>query len=340
MSRQDLLASTLEHVIDSKTDVLWRKNAFVEECKRAGGVEKYQGGSRIDRIVAVEDPHAITNVGPNGMRALSLTTGDTIQRATYEAQRLVKPIVISNKLLDENNGPAAVVNAAGKRTEIGLEKFIRDLNRQFLVGTADATSELATLHTLNGQIVGGPSGDGFLEPVARGAQTNTVGGLNKGVLDEGWKNAFGDANGAFGTDGLNAMHDIWTEVAAYGQSAGKKYIVTSLAAFRNYKQTLFNQERYIDQKSLDGGVMRLLYDGAPICLDPAMDFSGFDTEISMYFLDADAVKLMILRDNMFKLDSFVQHPEYDAKIARIVWHGQLIADALAPCGVLIDGDAF
>ena len=335
MSNLDSRSMTLRYLVDSKTAVHWQKYAFLEEIKRTGGIEQAPGSDQIDRIVVLDDPHVSTLLS-TGYEALDLTTGDTSTDAKYTHTRIVHPIIVSNKALDENNGKLKVASVIEKRSDAAMIQFMKRINRHILVGDGSAT--YAQLNTLNGQAGITAINDGFLEPVARAAQVNTVGGINKAAVGEGWKNGFGDAGGSFLTDGRAAMDDVWTQVAAFGQSAGKKFIVSSLPAFRNYKSVLFAQERYIDQKSLDGGVMRLLYDGQPLALDPAMDFSAFGTEISMYFLDADAIKLVMLKNKFFEASKFIEHPSYDSQIAKLYWNGQLIADALAPCGVLINGD--
>jgi len=331
MSNQDVRATTLRYLVDKKVMTTWQKMAFLEETRRAGGIENYQGGYSIERIIGVNDPHVTTEL-VSGYEALNLTTGDSTVNAVYNASRFIHPIIISNKALDENNGKQKVASLMEKRVDLGLLDFMKKLNRQVLLGNV---AGVTSLNTLNGQVAGG-----FLEGVARASQTGTVGGLSKATNGEGWRNAFGDAGAAFSTDGKTAMDNIWTEVVSFGQSAGKKYIIASPASFRNYKRVLFAQERYVDQKSLDGGVMRLMYDGAPIALDPAMDFSAFGTQFSMYFLDADAVKLAILGKKYFSVEPFERNILNDTQVANIVFHGQLIADALAPCGVLIRGNTW
>ena len=125
---------------------------------------------------------------------------DVLQPAIYSWADFAAPIVITKKEELENQGEKAIVKIVEARMRSVMGMLRREVNKQILAGTSTVLSDLGTL---NG--VPAANTTGFLEQGARTAagQTNTVGGVQKSVVDvEGWYNFNGDAGGAFGTNGL------------------------------------------------------------------------------------------------------------------------------------------
>ena len=332
----DLLSSTLYSIRDGEVDELFKKVPFLDDAKKNGGIEYEDGGIKIQRPLSVAEHSTISQM-TTGYEPVSLAVADVLKPAIYNWSDFVAPIVISKKEELENSGEKAVVKIVEARMRSVMSLLRRELNKQIIAGNS---ATLTTMNTLNGQVAGTEK---FLENRAPGAtQTSVVGGLSKSTLNvPGFYNQYATANAAFGTDGLGAMHNIYTASNVITPMGEVKSIIASTAAFANYKRSLFLNERYIDEKTLDGGRMSLAYAGAALSADSDMPTNGgTPNNFSMYFINFDGIKMVIHKDGDFAVSPFEYISGTTARAATVYFKGQLIADHLGSCGVLADGDAF
>jgi len=328
----DLLSSTLYSIRDGEVDELFKKVPFLDDAKKHGGIEYEDGGIKIQRPLSVAEHSTISQM-TTGYEPVSLAVADVLKPAIYNWCDFVAPVVISKKEELENSGEKAVVKIVEARMRSVMSLLRREMNKQILAGSS---ATLTQMNTLNGTVAGAEK---FLEPRVPGAtQTSVVGGLAKNTLNvPGFYNQFQTAGGAFGTNGLGAMHNIYTAANVVTPMGEIKSIIASTAAFANYKRSLFQNERYIDEKTLDGGRMALAYAGAMLSADSDMPTVS---PTSMYFINFDGIKLVIHKDGDFAVSPFEYVSGTTARAATVYFKGQLIADHLGSCGVLINGDAF
>lgn len=332
----DLLSSTLFSIRDGEVDELFKKVPFLDDAKKHGGIEYEDGGIKIQRPLSVAE-HSSISLMTTGYEPVSLAVADVLKPAIYDWCDFAAPIVISKKEELENSGEKAVVKIVEARMRSVMSLLRRELNKQ-IIGGSSAT--LTTMNTLNGSTAGTNK---FLEPRVPGAtKTSVVGGLAKNTLNvPGFFNQFQTAAGAFGTGGLGAMHNIYTAANVITPMGEINSVIASTAAFANYKRTLFINERYIDEKTLDGGRMALAYAGAVVSADSDMPLNGGGAAVySMYFLNFDGIKMVIHKDGDFAVSPFEYVTGTTARAATVYFKGQLIADHLGSQGVLINGDVF
>ena len=332
----DLLSSTLYSIRDGEVDELFKKVPFLDDAKKHGGIEYEDGGIKIQRPLSVAEHSTISQM-TTGYEPVSLAVADVLKPAIYNWSDFVAPIVISKKEELENSGEKAVVKIVEARMRSVMSLLRRELNKQIIGG---ASTTLTTMNTLNGFTAGSEK---FLEPRVPGAtQTSVVGGLAKNTLNvPGFYNQFASAAGAFGTNGLGAMHNIYTAANVVTPMGEINSIIASTAAFANYKRSLFQNERYIDEKTLDGGRMALAYAGAVVSADSDMPTNGGGANVfSMYFINFDGIKMVIHKDGDFAVSPFEYVSGTTARAATVYFKGQLIADHLGSCGVLTNGDVY
>jgi hypothetical protein len=216
----------------------------------------------------------------------------------------------------------------------------REINKQLVAGDS---AVLTSLGTLNGVA----TATGFLEqgaPTAAG-QTNLVGGLARSLVPDGngLFNRIFNANNVFGTDGIRGMHQIAAETSARAPMGEIKLILCSEAGYANYRRSLFAQERYIDEKQLNAGYMSLAFGNAAVVQDvfmPTNATTGANLQATMYFLNFDGIKMVMHSDGDLAVSPFEYIPGTTARSAQIYWKGQLIADNLASCALLFNGEGF
>jgi hypothetical protein len=338
----ELLSSTLFSIRDGEVDELFQRVPFLDFAKRLGGIEYEDGGIKIQRPLAVSNHSTITQLA-TGYEPVSLAVQDVMQPALYEWSDFVAPIVITKKEELENAGEKAIVKIVEARMRNVMGLLRREINRQ-LVGANSAV--LTSLGSLCGDPVSGVT-TGFLQqgaPTAAG-QTNTIGGLSRALVPDGnglFNRSF-NAAASFSANGIRGMHQIAAETSARAPMGEIKLILASEAGYANYRRALFTQERYIDEKQLNAGFMSLAFGNAAVVQDVFMPAgAALDTALpnTMYFINFDGIKLVMHSDGDLAVSPFEFIPGTTARSAQIYWKGQLIADNLASCAVLFDGDTF
>jgi len=335
----ELLSSTLFSIRDGEVDELFQRVPFLDFAKRLGGIEYEDGGIKIQRPLAVSNHSTITQLA-TGYEPVSLAVQDVMQPALYEWSDFVAPIVITKKEELENSGEKAIVKIVEARMRNVMGLLRREINRQLVAGDS---AVLTSLGTLNGVA----TTTGFLEqgaPTAAG-QTNLVGGLARSLVPDGngLFNRIFDAGAAFGTNGIRGMHQIAAETSARAPMGDVKLVLTSEAGYANYRRALFTQERYIDEKQLNAGYMSLAFGNAAVVQDvfmPDATVNGAGVAATMYFINFDGIKLVMHSDGDLVVSPFEYIPGTTARSAQIYWKGQLIADNLASCALLFNGEAF
>jgi len=335
----ELLSSTLFSIRDGELDELFQRVPFLDFAKKLGGIEYEDGGIKIQRPLAVSNHSTITQLA-TGYEPVSLAVQDVMQPALYEWSDFVAPIVITKKEELENAGEKAIVKIVEARMRNVMGLLRREINKQLVAGNSTV---LTSLNTLNGVA----TTTGFLEqgaPTAAG-QTNTVGGLARSLVPDGngLFNRIFDASAAFGTNGIRGMHQIAAETSARAPLGDVKLVLASEAGYANYRRALFTQERYIDEKQLNAGYMSLAFGNAAVVQDvfmPDATVNGAGNAATMYFINFDGIKLVMHSSGDLVVSPFEYIPGTTARSAQIYWKGQLIADNLASCALLFNGEAF
>lgn len=327
----DLLSSTLFSIRDSEVDELYKKVAFLDGVRKAGGVETEPGGIKIQRPLAIQEHSTITQLA-TGYEPVNLAVNDVLRPAIYDWADFVAPIVVTKKEEMENSGEYAIVKIVEARMKSVMGMLRREANKQILRGDS---AVLSSLNTLNGN-VGIGSATGFLEHLAVGSQTNVVGGVSKATFSTtpGWQNQFKNGGGSLGMDDLYALYISANSVAPMGDI---KHVIMSESVLAQYRQLLFANERFIDTKTLDGGRMALAFNGAIAEQDPQMGFSSSVAgTVGAYMLNYDGIKLVFHADGDFAVSPFEYISGTTARAAQLYVKCQLVADFLGGQGVLIN----
>lgn len=333
----ELLSSTLFSIRDGEVDQLFTKVPFLDHAKKLGGIEYESGGIKIQRPLALTEHSTITAL-PTGYEPVSLAVSDVMQPAIYNWADFVAPIVITRKEELENSGEKAIVKILEARTRSVMGVLRRELNKQIIAGSSTVLADVESL-------AGGSAALGFLETLARGSQTNTVGGISKTTyqLTPGWQNSYGDIIGAFGTNGIRVMQQVYQEANVRAPMGEVNLVLLSEAAMANYRRALFANERYVDSKTLDGGRMSLAFGGAVVEQDLDLgytDSGGSGNVVSGYMINFDGVKMVLHSEGDFAMSPFEGISGTTARSAQLYVKCQLIADHLGSQAVIDDGEVY
>jgi hypothetical protein len=323
----DLLSSTLYAIRDAEVDQLYRKTAFLDLVKSAGGIEYEDGGIKLQRPLSVVDHSTITQLA-TGYEPVSLAVSDVLKPAIYEWQDFVAPVLITRKEELENQGEKAIVKIVEARMKNVMGMFRRELNKQILAGTSTIMSNMSSLN-------GFTLTTGFLEEgaAAPATQTNTVGGLSKATLNvPGWFNSVKAGTTATINADLTALYQECNQFSPFGDV---RAIIMNPAAFAAYKAALFTNERFMSSDKLDGGRLQLAFAGAVVEQDNEMpDNTGGAAKYSAYLLNFEGIKMCFHSDGDFAVSPFEFIAGTTARSAQVYLKAQLIADHLRGSGVL------
>jgi len=318
----DLLSSTLYSIRDGEVDELYKKVAFLDGVKKAGGVEVEKGGIKIQRPLSIQEHSTITQLA-TGYEPVSLAVNDVLRPAVYDWSDFVAPIVITKKEEMENSGEYAIVKILEARMKSVMGMLRREANKQLLRGNS---AVLSSLNTLNGSTAGG---FGFLEPRETTAQTNIVGGISKVTFPvPGWLNQF--SNGALVPDFMTNLYNMYIAANQVSPMGDVDHLIMSQGALARYRKELFDIQRFIDTKTLDGGRMGLAFNGALAESDPEMGFGtsvGGET-LDAYMLNYDGIKLVFHSEGDFAISPFEHISGTTARSANLYVKCQLVADFL------------
>jgi hypothetical protein len=327
----DILSSTLRILLDYETDNLFKAVPLLDQMKKQGGVEYFDGGQKVDVPLILAEHSTITQLS-TGYEPVNLAVQDALRNASYNWCDFVAPIVINKKEELSNRGDRAIVSIAEARMKSVMGLLKREFEKQTIAGTSTILSDL---NTLNGGVAGG-----FLEDIVVGSQTNTVGGIAKSSFPNDYQNQFVDSNSAFATGattGISDLTNLYISAQVRTPDGGApNLLLVSPALYKNYKKLLFTNERFIDEKTLDGGRIALAFNGAMMFVDPNLPCTGKigASSISGYALNTKHMHLAMDSEADFTMSDFEFISGYAARSANVFVRAQLYVDHLGSQGVI------
>ena len=339
----ELLSTTMHIVMKEWRDNIYTSTAFLEAQTRIHGEGQptQAGGTRIVQPLGFGEHSKSTRLS-TGYERIDLSVGDVFQPAVYDFGHVVRPIAISSEEEMTNQGDAAILSILENRVTSVANAMKRDYVKHMVQG---GVAEWDDWHTLNGI----DRDSGFLEPAAAGSgsQDNSVGGVSKATFSSktGWNNQFFDISDSFNSNGLAGLYDLMVEINAVSAQGAPNVILASRSGFKNLKRSLQASERYMDEKSLDGGRMSTTFQGVPIDVEYYMPnltgLTSATTEASFYFLNMNDIYTLWDPKGYFDLSDFeTVSGEYDVRAAKLRCRGQLIAKHLGSSGLAVNGDTF
>ena len=335
--QNDILSSTARARSKKALDNLFQTVPLLDHIKKAGGVEIINGGQRITRAAILAEHSNITQLS-TGYEAVSSSVADVLRSPEFEFCDFVAPIVITKKEELSNRGENAVISIADSRMKSVLGMLKREWELQTIRGTSTTLTELQSLNGVN-------TATGWLEELAFGSQTNTVGGLSKTTYaSSNWNNqSFDVSNGGasdFANNGLNGMAELMLQTQIYAPEGSVDLILASPTSYRLYKNTLQQQERYMPKETvLDAGRLALAYNGALMYVENNLGNAVGANTPSMYFLNTKSMKVVFDSEANFEMTDFEHKSGFAAREAHMFVRTQLVADHLASLGLLYDAEA-
>ena len=214
------------------------------------------------------------------------------------------------------------INGLEKRNNQGEAKLID------LLQAKTTQTEMSLRDSLSVAAFGDGTGNGGKDLTGLQALvscTSTLGGLAPATYTW-WKGNVTTSAGSFATNGLNKMRTTFNNIS-FGNDK-PDFIVTDQTTFEYFEKSLQPQERYSNTKAANSGFLNLTFKGIPVVFDRDC-ITGY-----MYFLNSNAMNLVVHSEADFKTGEFITPENQDASTAIVLFQGNLTTNNRRKLGVI------
>jgi hypothetical protein len=199
-----------------------------------------------------------------------------------------------------NRGKGQLINLVNQKTDDAMMSIRDKLNVHLTQSQPAAGSK--DPNSLTELIDEAPSADP--------PRTAAIG--NIGNANTWWRNK-ATSGGAFSVADMNTMFNDVSDGSDF-----PTFLFTSQTVFEYYENSQVGQIRYQDTRVADAGFITLQFKNAPILWDPQI---GNSDEI--YFINTKYTKLDTYMGGDFITTPFIEPDNQAAKVAKILWMGNL-----------------
>jgi len=301
MANEYALQTTLDQVLvtsladygSSVTDNAYSSNTIFGALGRERKTT-INGGASIIRQLA----DAVQNDGGFylGNDSLNTSQSDTLNAVEFKWQNMYEPIQISRDEERQNGGDEhKLIDLLG--TKINLSTLaIRRRGEQAISTPTAGANNLIDLETL--------------------VNTGTLGSI-PGATQTFWQ-ATVTTSGAFATQGLTDMTTAYYAVSGGEKEDNPTHFFTNKTVFQKYEQTRLPLERLTPGGVANAGFDGLTFKGKPLTYGNHIG-SGL-----MFGLNMNYIELVVDSETDFVTTPFVMPSNQTAKVAFILWRGNLI----------------
>lgn len=298
-----LLSTTLKKYRKTLVDQIHKSNAVFYYLKEKGALKELDGGERI--VVPLMYGKNTTAVSYSGYDTLDTTPQEGIDSAEFNWKQYSVSITIDGKTERQNMGSTKIIDVLEAKTKQARMSLTESLSTGlFSDGTGNGSKDLTGL-------------------VAMVSNSGTYGGINSANY-AWWKAGVESTSEALGLPKMRTGFNT----ASLGGKDTPDLIVTTQPLYESYESLLvttgsnttvrFNSEG--TKKLGDAGFQVLEFKGQPIVWDELCN-SGV-----MYFLNTNHMNLSVHKDANFEVSDFVKPENQDARVAQILFMGNLTCD--------------
>ena len=294
-----LLSTTLKNYRSTLVDQIHSSNALFYSLKNKDGIKEESGGERIVQPIMYAKNDTAKSY--SGYDSLDTTPQAGIDAAEFNWKQYSASITISGEEERKNAGSKTkIIDLLDARTKQARMSMVEALSTGiFSDGTGNGSKNLTGL-------------------AAMVLDSGTYGGIASGTYTW-WKSTVDSSSNAIT---LAEMRNLFNTPSLGGKDH-PNLIVTTQAIFETYESLLTATVQTLSEgskKLADGGFQTLEFKGVPVVWDELCN-SGV-----IYFLNLGHMKLVVHRDANFEVTDFVKPENQDAKVAQILFMGNLTCD--------------
>ena len=201
-----------------------------------------------------------------------------------------------------------------------------------LLGTKSDNAAMSLKDKLNGHLLQAPPGAGSKDPISineliqvdptvSNARLGSQGNL--AAANVFWRNQTLNG-GPFSVADMNTMYNRCSD-----GSDPVRFYLASQTIYEYYENSQVGQIRYGDSRLAGAGFESLMYKQKPMIWDANMTITD-----RLFYLNTAYFKLVLMVGADFITTPFVTPENQVAKVAKILWMGNLICDNRRRCGVI------
>jgi len=298
-----LLSTTLKNYRKKLVDNIHKSSAIFYWLKENGQIKEETGGERIVQPLMYGKNTTAGSYG--GYEQLDTTPQEGIDSAEYNWKQYSVSVSISGEEERKNGGSQKIIDILEARTKQAEMSLVEQLTTGlFSDGTGNGSKDLTGLNAMV-------------------SNTGTYGGINSSTHTWWAATIDSDAEATTVADMTNLFND-----ASIGGRDTPNLIVTNQTQFETYEGLLTNYNSVASyltkgdgsKKLGDAGFQTLEFKGVPIVWDELCP-SGH-----MYFLNTNHMKLVVHKAANFEVTDFVKPENQDARVAQILFMGNLTCD--------------
>jgi hypothetical protein len=325
-----LLATSLANYNRTLIDNISKINAFLNLLMKNGGYKSAEGGTHIVEPLMYS---LATADWYDGYDELSTDPTEGITQALFEFRQLAVPITYSEKERKMNKQRLVdLVDAKIKQGEMGIHE---KLNSAILQGAGNGSLSTAQTSGLNGA-----SG---VDPLPFIVQYDPTASSSPGGIDQStstwWQNQYKVSTATSWAALFNEMQNMYNNCSK-GPGGEPNLILCDQTTYETFQAAYFNKFRILDNdKNFD--FEHFKFKKALVAWDEMVPnvFAGTtDTTTTTggtaYFLNTKFFKLRYESSTNFVMGPFQKPVNQDAKVAHILWMGNLTCSNRRKQGVL------
>jgi len=321
----DLVSMTFENVQAGVQDNIYESNPTFAKLNEAGNIEKFNGGRRLDELIATDENNTVKSYSAGG--TFDTSEQEQTSRAQYDV-RFVGGTVAWNREDERlNSGEAAIDNFVTERIMLGTKQMKQELNKQLLrVGAKAASGDI----------------DGIAQAITSSPSTSGAYGGFDGSTDTFWQNQVETSAGtATRTSIITELLNLSVNCQLQASGAPDFYLADP-TTWQILASGMQDAVRVADKASANLGFDSIQYRGVPIFFDAmvpdAVNGINFGTALTsgtVYALNSNAMKLKVdAQSDIAMLDLQVPTTNPTRRVRPIVWYGNLITKERRALGVL------
>jgi len=290
-----LLSTTLKKYRKTLTDNIHKSNAVWLQLKKSGGIVEEDGGERI--VEPLMYGLNTTAASYSGYDTLDTTPQEGIDSAEYNWKQYSSSITIDGKTERQNAGASRIIKVLESKVKQAEMSLMEQLSTGlFSDGTGNGGKDLTGLQAL-------------------ALDSGTYGGINSSTYTW-WKASQETTSEAITIAKLRRGHNT----ASIGGRDTPTIHVTNQSIYETYEglfTSTITMYSSLTKDVVDGGFQALEFKGAPVVWDEQCP-SG-----TWYMLNKSHMKIVVHKDANFETTDFVKPENQDARVAQILWMGNL-----------------
>lgn len=342
-----VLATTLDAYRPEMVNNIAKESVLMSAIKEKGGYRSQDGGDRI----RIELMYGKTNVSSySGYDVLDTTPADGMTTAFYDWKQIATPIAISRKEERKNSGKSKIISLLDSKIKQAEMSITEELNYQLLGKTVSGgvfiegndTKDITPLAMMLPKDPGGSVSIGNIDP-------STYAWWRPKVVD-------GSTNGSSSQNSnTNAGFDLNTyaelrqamkrtyNFCTRGPGGAPNMVMTDQVGYETYESSLEEKVRYGVENAHMAFDNILFKPGCPMYWDEQMpdveNGANYEnpnaTPLSTYmFLNTKFLEIVYDSQTDFMTTAFTKPENQDAKVAHILWYGNLTCSNRRKQGVL------